>query len=75
MVGREGGGGGGGGGGGMNVAALATVIGPLLIKLLGVAIVIFGVFQAAGIGLFFYTMWQRIRPAGSQTREAQGERF
>lgn len=42
---------------------------------LGVAIVIAGVFQAAGIGLFFYTMWQRIRPAGSQTREAQGERF
>ena len=31
--------------------------------------------QAVGIGLFFYTMWSRIRPAGSQSREAQGERF
>lgn len=34
-----------------------------------------GVFQVVGIGVFFYTMWHRIRPAGSQTREAQGERF
>jgi heme/copper-type cytochrome/quinol oxidase subunit 1 len=34
-----------------------------------------GVLQVAGIGVFFYTMWSRIRPAGSQTREAQGERF
>ena len=31
--------------------------------------------QAVGIALFFYTMWSRIRPAGSQSREAQGERF
>ena len=31
--------------------------------------------QIAGIGVFFYTMWSRIRPAGSQKREAQGERF
>jgi len=31
--------------------------------------------QIAGIGLFFYTMWSRIRPAGSQKREEQGERF
>jgi heme/copper-type cytochrome/quinol oxidase subunit 1 len=34
-----------------------------------------GVLQVAGISVFFYTMWHRIRPAGSQTREAQGERF
>jgi cbb3-type cytochrome oxidase subunit 1 len=34
-----------------------------------------GVLQVAGIGVFFYTMWSRIRPAGSQSREAQGERF
>ena len=33
------------------------------------------VLQVAGIGLFFHTMWTRIRPAGSRTREAQGERF
>ena len=31
--------------------------------------------QIAGISLFFYTMWSRIRPAGSQKREEQGERF
>ena len=31
--------------------------------------------QIAGIGLFFYTMWSRIRPAGSQKREEKGERF
>jgi len=31
--------------------------------------------QIAGIGFFFYTMWSRIRPAGSQKREEQGERF
>jgi hypothetical protein len=30
--------------------------------------------QIAGISLFFYTMWSRIRPAGSQKREEQGER-
>ncbi len=31
--------------------------------------------QIAGIVLFFYTMWSRIRPAGSQKREEKGERF
>jgi heme/copper-type cytochrome/quinol oxidase subunit 1 len=31
--------------------------------------------QIAGIGLFFYTMWSRIRPAGSHKREENGERF
>lgn len=31
--------------------------------------------QIAGIGLFFYTMWSRIRPVGSRAREEQGERF
>ena len=31
--------------------------------------------QLAGIALFFYTMWSRIRPLGSQAREARGERF
>jgi heme/copper-type cytochrome/quinol oxidase subunit 1 len=29
----------------------------------------------AGIGVFFYTMWSRIRPAGSRAREERGERF
>ena len=31
--------------------------------------------QIAGIALFFFTMWSRIRPVGSQAREAKGERF
>ncbi len=42
---------------------------------LRVATLAAGVLQFAGIALFFYTMWSRIRPAGSRTREAQGERF
>ena len=39
------------------------------------AVVIAGLSQIAGIGVFFHTMWSRIRPAGSQVREAKGERF
>lgn len=39
------------------------------------AVLIAGVGQAAAILLFFYTIWSRIRPVGSQIREAQGERF
>jgi len=31
--------------------------------------------QFAGIALFFFTMWPRIRSAGSHVREAKGERF
>ena len=31
--------------------------------------------QVAGIALFFFTMWSRIRPVGSEAREARGERF
>ncbi|MET0395720.1 MAG: hypothetical protein ABW277_02730 [Longimicrobiaceae bacterium] len=39
------------------------------------AVVAGGVGQAAGLGLYFWTMWTRIRPVGSQLREARGERF
>jgi heme/copper-type cytochrome/quinol oxidase subunit 1 len=39
------------------------------------AVVLCGLAQIAGVGLFFHTMWSRIRPVGSQTREAKGERF
>jgi hypothetical protein len=39
------------------------------------AIVLGGVGQAAGVGLYFWTMWSRIRPVGSHVREARGERF
>jgi uncharacterized protein involved in response to NO len=38
-------------------------------------VVIAGLSQIAGIGVFFHTMWSRIRPVGSQVREARGERF
>ena len=34
-----------------------------------------GMLQIAGLALYFYTMWSRIRAAGSQGREAGGERF
>jgi cbb3-type cytochrome oxidase subunit 1 len=38
-------------------------------------VVLAGLAQIAGIGAFFHTMWSRIRPAGSQQREAKGEKF
>lgn len=34
-----------------------------------------GVLQALGFGLYFWTMWSRIRPVGSLLRESRGERF
>ena len=34
-----------------------------------------GILQVGGLAVFFYTMWSRIHPLGSQAREAQGERF
>ena len=34
-----------------------------------------GFMQILGLLLFFATMWARIRPTGSQSREAAGERF
>jgi heme/copper-type cytochrome/quinol oxidase subunit 1 len=34
-----------------------------------------GVGQAVALLLFFQTIWSRIRPLGSQVREANGERF
>ena len=39
------------------------------------AVVRAGLAQIAGVAVFFYTMWSRIRPVGSQAREAKGERF
>jgi cbb3-type cytochrome oxidase subunit 1 len=38
-------------------------------------VVLGGLGQIAGIALYFWMMWARIRPVGSQVREAQGERF
>lgn len=43
--------------------------------LLGWVVVIGGLWQIVGLGLYFWTMWTRIRPVGSHLREAQGERF
>ena len=34
-----------------------------------------GVAQALALVIFFYTMWTRVRSAGSREREAKGERF
>lgn len=34
-----------------------------------------GMGQAVGLGIYFWTMWTRIRPVGSHLREARGERF
>lgn len=31
--------------------------------------------QVTGLALYFWSMWSRIRPVGSQIREAKGERF
>ncbi|MCC6771632.1 MAG: cbb3-type cytochrome c oxidase subunit I [Gemmatimonadaceae bacterium] len=42
---------------------------------LPLAIVAAGALQVAGIGVFFHTMWSRVRSVGSASREAKGERF
>jgi cbb3-type cytochrome oxidase subunit 1 len=39
------------------------------------AVLATGVIQVVGLLLFFATMWSRIRPVGSQSREASGDRF
>lgn len=39
------------------------------------AVLLSGLSQIAGIGLFFTNMWPRIRPLGSRMREANGEKF
>ena len=38
-------------------------------------IVLGGAGQVIGVGIYFWTMWPRIRPVGSHLREAKGERF
>lgn len=42
---------------------------------LGWVAVVSGFGQIAGLGVYFWTMWTRIRPVGSHLREAKGERF
>lgn len=38
-------------------------------------VLVMGLGQVLGLALYFYTMWSRIRPVGSRSREARGERF
>ena len=38
-------------------------------------VVLGGTAQAVGLLVYFWAMWPRIRPVGSQVREARGERF
>ena len=38
-------------------------------------VVLGGLGQVVGLGVYFWTMWTRIRPVGSHLREAKGERF
>lgn len=42
---------------------------------LGWAVVLGATCQVAGMAVYFWTMWTRIRPAGSHLREAKGEKF
>ena len=44
-------------------------------SLLAWTVVIGGLGQVAGLMLYFWTMWTRIRPVGSALREAAGEKF
>lgn len=64
----------------VTVGTAARVAGELLRTTAGArwlrwAVLAAGLAQIGGVGLFFYTMWSRIRPLGSQAREAKGERF
>lgn len=38
-------------------------------------VVLGGLGQIVGLAVYFWTMWPRIRPVGSQLREAKGEKF
>ncbi len=41
----------------------------------GWIVVAAGAGQIAGLAVYFWTMWPRIRPVGSHIREAKGEKF
>lgn len=62
------------------VSTAARFVGELLqaggrSPLLGWVVVASGAGQILGLAVYFWTMWPRIRPVGSQIREAKGERF
>ncbi len=46
-----------------------------LSEILRILIAVCSILQVIAIILFFYSMWGRIRPVGSQYREAKGEKF
>ena len=52
-----------------------TAAGFVYIEWVNVMISITSTFQVIAIILFFFSMWGRIRPVGSQYREARGEKF
>lgn len=45
------------------------------VRWLNVIVTIASTLQVIAMTLFFYSMWGRIRPVGSQYREAKGEKF
>lgn len=47
----------------------------IISDLLRILIAFSSVIQVVAMMLFFYSMWGRIRPVGSQFREAKGEKF
>ncbi len=64
----------------VTVGTTARVAGELLRQTSGATwlrwvVVLSGLAQIVGLGAFFHTMWSRIRPGGSRTREAKGEKF
>ena len=64
----------------LTVGTGARVAGELLRPMSATAwlrwcVLLAGLLQIAGIAVFFHAMWGRIRPLGSQAREARGERF
>ena len=64
----------------VTLGTASRVVGELLrasisVTWLRVAVLLAGAAQIIGLGVFFFNMWSRIRPVGSQAREAGGERF
>jgi heme/copper-type cytochrome/quinol oxidase subunit 1 len=64
----------------LTIGTAARTLGELLRPALAAVfvrwvVVLCGLAQIAGLMVFFYTMWFRIRAVGSSTREARGERF
>jgi len=64
----------------LTVGTAARTIGELLRTVLALAVIrwlvtLSGFAQIAGLMMYFYTMWFRIRGLGSSGREARGERF